>query len=314
MHTNSNTISKSLHGIIPPIVTPLLSQDKLDTAGLERLIEHIINAGVHGIFVLGSTGEGPSLSYNLRYELINRVCELVRHRVPVLVGITDTSFTESVNLANKASEAGADAAVTAPPYYFPISQSELLEYIRALTNEIQLPLILYNIPSFTKTSFEPEIVKAAAGIEGVIGLKDSSKDSDYIKRIRFIFEDNANFTLLMGQEVLLAKAILSGWHGSVPGGAMIAPKVYVDLYKACKSKDMTKIETLQEKVLYICNNIYNIYKAGRKSFSYIKSIKCALSCMGICSDFMAEPFKRFGPAERDIIRRHLIELGIRPKN
>lgn len=305
MQTNSS--SKSIHGIIPPIVTPLLSQDKLDIEGMERLIEHLVDAGVHGIFVLGSTGEGPSLCYELRYELIECVCKLVRNRVPVLVGITDTSFTESVNLANKASQAGADAAVTAPPYYFPISQSELLEYIRNLTYKIQLPLILYNIPSFAKTSFTPETVKAAADIDGVIGLKDSSKNRDYVRKIQSLFEGRPKFTLLMGQEVFTAEAILSGWHGGVPGGAMLAPKVYVDLYNACISKDMPKIEALQQKVLFICNNIYRV---GGENFSYIKGIKCALSCMGICSDVMAEPFERFGSAERDVIRGYLGELGI----
>ncbi len=307
MKTNSKTSSKPLNGIIPPIVTPLLSQDKLDTTGLERLIEHLIKAGVHGIFVLGSTGEGPNLSYDLRNELIERVCELVRNRVPVLVGITDTSFKESVNLANIAWDAGADAVVTAPPYYFPASQPELLEYIKHLTKIIRLPLVLYNIPCFTKTSFEPDTVKAAADIEGVIGLKDSSKDMDYFQQIQSLFEGRPNFALLMGQEILMAKALLSGWHGGVPGGAMLAPRLYVDLYNACISKDTTTVEALQQKVEYICNNIYTI---GPNSSDYIKGIKCALSCMGLCSDFIAEPFKNFGPAERAEIQYYLNELEI----
>ena len=103
------------HGIIPPMVTPLTDRDALDAAGLERLIEHILGGGVHGLFILGTTGEGPSLSYRLRRELIERTCRQVRRRVPVLVGITDTAFVESVNVARWAADAGADAVVTAPP-------------------------------------------------------------------------------------------------------------------------------------------------------------------------------------------------------
>ena len=96
-------------GIIPPLVTPLIDRDTLDVAGLERLVEHVIAGGVSGIFILGTTGEGPSLGYRLRRELIERTCALVRRRVRVLVGITDTAFVESVNVARWSAEAGADA-------------------------------------------------------------------------------------------------------------------------------------------------------------------------------------------------------------
>jgi 4-hydroxy-tetrahydrodipicolinate synthase len=107
METDSNKILKPLRGIIVPMVTPLLDRDTLDASGLERLIEHIIAGGVHGLFILGTTGEAPSLSYRLRYELIRRVCEQVKGRIPVLVGMTDTSFVESINITHKAEDAGA---------------------------------------------------------------------------------------------------------------------------------------------------------------------------------------------------------------
>src|SRR5947209_3616044 len=107
------------HGIIPPLVTPLVDRDTLDYAGLQRLVKHVVGGGVHGIFLLGTTGEAPSLSYRLRRELITRVCELVEKRVPILVGITDTAFVESVALANHAAQAGASAVVLSTPYYFP---------------------------------------------------------------------------------------------------------------------------------------------------------------------------------------------------
>ena len=98
-----------LTGIIPPMITPLRDRDKLDVAGLERLVERILGGGVSGLFILGTTGEGPSLSYRLRRELVERVCRQVKNRVPVLVAITDTAFAESVNVACHAAEAGATA-------------------------------------------------------------------------------------------------------------------------------------------------------------------------------------------------------------
>src|SRR5580692_9044910 len=102
---------KQFRGIIPPIVTPLRARDELDVAGLERLIEHILGGGVHGLFVLGTTGEAPSLSYRLRRELIERTCRQVAGRVPVLVGITDTAIVEAISLSHFAAESGAQALV-----------------------------------------------------------------------------------------------------------------------------------------------------------------------------------------------------------
>ncbi len=307
MESNSNVLPSPLCGIIPPVVTPLLDRDTLDVAGLKRLIEHILSGGVHGLFILGTTGEAPSLSYRLRYELIERVCGLVKGRVPVLVGITDTSFTESVNTSVKAKDAGARAVVLAPPYYFPAGQPELLEYLDHLTPQLPLPLFLYNMPSLTKAVFEPQTVRAAADISGIVGIKDSSGNMAYFHQLQSLLQDRPDFSLLMGHEELLAEAVLLGASGGVCGGANILPKLYVDLYNAARSRDLNTTEDLHKKVMKISTSIYGV---GRYQSSYLKGLKCSLSCMGICSDFLAEPFHRFRSAEHDVIRRHLEELGI----
>jgi len=307
MESNSNVLPSPLRGIIPPVVTPLLDRDTLDVAGLERLIEHILSGGVHGLFVLGTTGEAPSLSYRLRYELIERVCGLVKGRVPVLVGITDTSFAESVNMASKAKDAGALAVVLAPPYYFPAGQAELLEYIEHLTPELPLPLFLYNMPSLTKAVFETQTVRAATQISGIVGIKDSSGNMAYFHQLQSVLQDRPDFSLLMGHEELLAEAVLLGASGGVCGGANILPKLYVDLYNAARSRDLETMEALHKRVMQISTSIYGV---GRYQSSYLKGLKCSLSCMGICSDFLAEPFHRFRSAEHDVIRLHLEELGI----
>src|SRR5256885_13071266 len=109
INPSPSSSSSTWRGIFPPMVTPLRDRDVLDVAGLERLIEHLLAGGVHGLFILGSTGEGPSLSYSLRRELIARTCRQVAGRVPIMVGITDPAFIETVNLAGVAAEAGAQA-------------------------------------------------------------------------------------------------------------------------------------------------------------------------------------------------------------
>ncbi len=300
-------MSAKFHGIIPPIVTPLRSRDELDVDGLEKLIAHILAGGVHGLFVLGTTGEAPSLSYRLRRELIERTCHLVAGRVPVLVGITDTAFVEAVSLAHFAAEAGAEALVMAPPYYFPNSQPELLEYVQHLSPELPLPLFLYNMPTHTKTIFEVETVRRAMSIANIVGLKDSSANMIYFHQLIGLLRERPEWSLLIGPEELLAESVLLGGHGGVSGGANLCPRLYVEIYDAAKARDFDRAAKLHAQVMRISSTLYRV---GRYGSAFIKGVKCALHELGICDDFMAEPFHRFREEERARVRACLAELGI----
>lgn len=295
-------MNKILNGIIVPMVSPLKDQDQLDIQGLEHLIEHLVDGGVHGVFILGTTGEAPGLSYKLRYELIERTCKQIHKRIPVLVGITDTSQTESLKLTEKAAQYGADAVVSAPPYYFTPTQGDLKRYFISLADQSPLPLFLYNMPSHTKVSFEPDTVKSLANHENIIGIKDSSGDLIYFQKIVQLMEKKPGYTMLMGPEELLMQSVLSGSHGGVPGGANMFPKLYVDMYEAAVSRDVELMESLQKRILQISSTIYSV---GTYGAGYLKGLKCALSLMGICSDVLAEPIKSFGDRERGLIRGFL---------
>jgi 4-hydroxy-tetrahydrodipicolinate synthase len=301
-------MKKPLRGIIPPLVTPLLDNDTLDLEGLEHLIEHTIHGGVHGIFILGTTGEFASLSHKVRSELIEQACRIVNGRVPVLAGISDSAFSESLNLARIASDSGADAVVLTPPYYFTSGQPELLEYLKRIMVQMPLPLFIYNMPVHTKVIIEPDTVRAAASIPRIIGMKDSSSNLAYFKQIQYVLRDYTDFTFLVGPEEFLSEFVLTGGHGGVNGGANMFPKLYVSLYNASVNRDFETISRLQQKVMQISTTIY---KVGHYGSSYLKGLKCALSVMGICNDFMAEPFHRFKVQERMKIQQLLEDLNYR---
>ena len=288
------------------MVTPLRGRDELDLPGLERLIEHILKGGVSGLFILGTTGEGPSLSYHLRREFIQRTCRQVQGRVPVLVGITDTAFVESLDLARHAAAAGADALVLAPPYYLPEGQPELQEYLDHLVAQLPLPLFLYNTPKLTKVQYELGALRWAMEQPRVIGLKDSSKSMSYFHDAVGLLKHRPDWSLLIGPEELLADALLAGGHGGVPGGANLFPKLYVQLCEATRTGDFNRSRQLHAQVMRISNSLYQI---GHHASAVIKGIKCALSCMGICDDFMAEPFHRFRAEERARVQSQLPGLA-----
>lgn len=258
-----------------------------------------------------TTGEAPSLSHRLRKEIISQSLDQVEKTVPVLVGITDTSFVESINIAEYAAEKGASAVVLAPPYYFPAGQAELLEYLEHLVPKLPLPVFLYNMPSHTKLFFEPETVKSASKIPGVIGLKDSSANMVYFHQLQQLFKDNEDFRLFVGPEELLGETLVLGGHGGVCGGANMIPELYVNLYHASIEGDLRKMASLHETIMQISMTIYSV---GKYKSSFLKGLKCSLSIMGICDDYMAEPFHKYREYERGLIRQHLIDLGLKPVN
>jgi 4-hydroxy-tetrahydrodipicolinate synthase len=289
-----------LRGIIVPLVTPLLEQETLDIEGLERLLIRVLDGGVHGLFVLGTTGEGPSLSYRLRREMIERTCRLTDGRVPVLVAITDTSMTEALSLAYKAQEEGAHAVVYAGPFYFPIAQAELIRHVETLASLSPLPLFLYNIPDHTHVNFELPTVKALAEHPRILGFKDSSGDLLYFQQVVDAVRDNSAFSVLMGPEELLAGAMLHGAHGGVNGGANLFPSLYVRLYEAAIAQAHDEVDRLNRIVQEVSDRVY----AG----GYLRGLKCALSLSGICSGIMAEPQRECADEQREAISAHLRHL------
>lgn len=295
-----------LGGIVPPILTPLKDRDSLDQAGYERLIEHVVTGGVHGVFVLGTTGEGPSLSYRLRREVIACACRSVAGRVPVLVAITDTAFEESAALARYAAEAGADAVVLAPPYYMPEGQPELREYLDHLLPQLPLPLYLYNMPPLTKVPFEIDTVRWAMDQPGISGMKDSSGSMGYFNQVLGLLRARPDWSALIGPEELLAQSMLLGGHGGVPGGANLFPRLYVAIFEAARDGRLASVRDLQQKVQAVGDQLYRV---GKHPSAIVKGIKCAASCLGLCDDFMAEPFHRFREPERRRVETALRELA-----
>ena len=292
--------------IVPPLVTPLLERDRLDVSGLERLLESVIAGGVAGVFILGTTGEAPSLSYRLRRELIDRTIELVGGRVAVLVGVTDTAFVESVTLAEYAADRGADALVLTTPYYFPAGQTELIGYIRNLLPCLPLPTMLYNMPGLTKVWFDVETLRQLSDIERIVGVKDSSGDLDYFAQVCQLKQQRPDWQVLIGPEAMLAEAHAAGGDGGVSGGANFAPQVFADWHRALMTADTTQAEQCQQVV----QQLQEIYDVGKYASRFIKATKSALSLLEVCHDLPADPFHAFREPERQRVAAVLKAAGV----
>ena len=300
---------KPLSGIIPPLVTPLKNNETLDVESLERLIEHLVEGGVHGLFVLGTTGEEQSLSYDMRKQMIRESCRINRGRLPLLACVSDTSIVESIKLANVAADCGADGVVSAPPYYFATGQPELAQFYEELVPQLPLPVFLYNMPSHVKVSFAPDTVARIAQNEQVVGFKDSSANAVYFQSVMYKMQHRPDFSMLVGPEEITGECVLLGAHGGINGGANMFPELYVSMYEAAKAHDVERVLKLQQYIMQISQSIYTVGKHGS---SYLKGLKCALSLLGIINDdFVASPFYKFETPEREKIRLALSNLPIK---
>lgn len=286
-----------LTGIIPPLVTPLDASGEIDRAALARLIDHVIAGGVSGLFVLGTTGEGPSLAQQQRRDVVAMACDLTAGRVPVLVGISDTSLEDALSLASHAEICGASAVVAPPPYYFPMTQADLGRYFVDLAERSALPLVLYNMPACVRTKIEPETLEFCTQSARILGVKDSSGDMVAFRRMLEVRTLRPDWKFLVGPEHLLGEATLAGGDGGVSGGANLEPALFVAAYEAAKRRDLEETARLTRKI----EDLGRIYKVGHDFMAVARGLKGALEIVGLCGRQMAPPFRGCDEGEMQAI-------------
>ncbi len=273
--------TKIERGILTPLVTPMLEADVLDVEGLRRGVEHVIAGGVRGVFLLGTTGEGPSLSGRMRLEVLERVAGFVAGRVAMLVNVTGTSFADNIDLARAAADAGATVAVYSGPLYSPVTQAQLLWHVERFAAKCPLPVFLYNMPSHTNVRFDVDTVVKLAESGSIAGLKDSSADLMYLQKLSHAL--GPDFPLFVGPEELLYPAMIAaGVAGGVNGGSNLFPHLYVGLHDAIRAGNHVEAARLHALVLKVSRLVYGN--------GYLPGLKAALKAAGICTTtVMMEP-------------------------
>lgn len=297
---------KLFEGVITPMVTPLINRENIDFKGLEKLLDHLINGGVSGVFLMGTTGEGTSISPRMRKELIKYSVEYVKGRVPVFVSIADCCLEESLNMACYAKECGASYLVSALPFYLGLTQTEIIDYYTTIADNVPLPLFLYNIPAQTKLMISVEAVKTLAKHPNIIGMKDSSGNGTYFNTLLAeVKAEYPDFTILVGPDEMLASTMALGGNGGVNSGSNLFPELYVNLFKACKAKDTERILKLQKLVMKVSTEVYSVDKS---SVSFLKGLKAALFTEGLITDYICEPLQKVNGTDLETIKKNVAEL------
>lgn len=298
-------------GVVPPVVTPNTPDHQLDIVSFERSINRLIEAGVDGLFFLGSSGEVVFATDERRDQIVREAVRIVDHRVPVLVGIIDTETERVLEHGRRALALGADALVATPPFYALGGPADVEEHFRILHQELDAPLFAYDIPVCVHTKL-PWKMLARLGAEGVLaGVKDSSGDD---VSFRYLVQENEKnghpLTLLTGHEIVVDGALLSGADGSVPGLANVEPEGYVRMWKAAQEGNWAEVKREQDRLNEI-SHIFDVTSGVQGYGAGVGAFKCALNLMGIFdSDQMPRPVKPLDGQNREAIKQVLIANGL----
>lgn len=236
-------------GIITPIVTPFYREknQRINYEATEKLIDHLIQSGVDGIFILGSNGEFHVIQAEEKILFAKKVVEFVNHRVPVFAGTGACSTREAIYLSQKMAAVGVDALSVITPYFICPTEEEIYTYYEEIAASVSLPIILYNIPKTTGCNLSKEVVARLAAIDNIQGIKDSSGDMENIKGY-LESAKNGEFSVLIGSDSKISDAYKLGATGAIAGTSNLITQVVVALYQALKKNDTTQAIKLQKEI------------------------------------------------------------------
>jgi len=281
-------------GVVVPMVSPLTSDNKIDVESVVKLLKSFLSYGVKP-FVLGTTGEAPSLSRELRRDLVEISANFINKKEILFAGISNTSFCDSLEDAQLFSELGADVLVATPPPYYPIKDKELINYFELLADSISLPLMIYNMPSTTNISIPMDVIEILSKHSNIIGLKDSERDVDRIKFASEKWKLSDDFVFLTGWAASSSWALEAGAGGIVPSTANLTPDLYQELFDFSQKNDFKKSEELQKLV----DDISLLYQKDRILSESLPALKALLSLKDLCRLDVALPFMRMDKAEEE---------------
>jgi 4-hydroxy-tetrahydrodipicolinate synthase len=264
------------HGVIPPMITPLTSAHELDEESVDRLVDHLVDGGVNGVFVLGTSGEGPWLTLGQQRRVVQQVARQLDGRVPLLAGALEASTARTIQAVEAAQDAGADAIVATVPYYFPVDdEAQTLHFRTVARAAAPLPVLLYNIPQRTHSVIDVDTVRRLLDVETIVGIKDSAGDAEAFGRILALKNERPDFVVLQGAERMVTASVAGGADGCVPGLGNLVPGLFCELVDAARRGEERQATALQERV----NTLWQLHTFG---FS-LACLKYAAAVLGFGS-------------------------------
>lgn len=294
-----------LHGVVPPIGTPLKDDDSVDTAGLHRLANYLVDAGVHGLLANGTMGGFAFLSDEEQLRSIATSVEAVNGRIPVIGGLGETSTARAVRMAKRIASEGVDALSLLPPFYYFATQDHLLAYFQDIAAAVDLPIFLYDNPVMTKNHIQPATIATLRDrIPHLRGIKVSNQDFVNLQSVVELMKNDQSFSIFTGSEFLIVVALQMGCHGFVGGLHNVCPHIAVELYNAFRAGNLDLARQRQQELI----ETWQIFKYGAIWGAFDE----ALRWLGICESATAAPYRTALSADDQSAVRAILEKYVRP--
>jgi 4-hydroxy-tetrahydrodipicolinate synthase len=305
-------VASRYQGVIPPVITPRTVDGAIDVPSLENVTKHLLDGGVSGLFVLGSSGEVTHMTNDERDTVVKTIAGVNAGQVPLIVGAVEQTTNRVIEEAKRVVALGAEALVVTSQYYAISNAEENGRHFRAIHAAVDAPIFAYDVP--VRTHFKlPTDLLVELGRDGVIaGVKDSSGDDVSFRQLLLAAKDIPNFDIFTGHEVVVDGALLGGAQGVVPGLGNVDPAAYRRLYDAAVAGNWAQAAAEQDRIADVFNIVYTP-KAGRVSGNAagLGAFKTAMMLMGIIkTNVMSAPMLSLDEDETEAIKVILERTGL----
>jgi 4-hydroxy-tetrahydrodipicolinate synthase len=297
-------LAPKLQGIWSPMPTPLTKDGGIDKAGIRTLVDFLVEGGIDGLFPLGTSGEFALLTREERVAVVRAVVDQANGRVPVFAGVSDPSTENIVRFSADAKDAGVDGVIATPPYYYATTNEALYKHFRLIAEEVDLPLMLYNIPEWTHVFVPPEVVRPLAEENHIVGMKYT--EYNLLNLLRFIADVGDKIAVFTGSDAMAYTNLEFGGSGAIIGVANVAPKIASKIFDAYRSGDFQSARDAQLQLLPLIQAIgIGKFPAGLKE---------TMKLIGIPVGEAKEPLPRLSNEEVRLVKHYLGEAGFRAKS
>ncbi|GAB1476203.1 4-hydroxy-tetrahydrodipicolinate synthase [Bacillota bacterium] len=289
-------------GIYVPLVTPFNDDETIDFPSYKNIIDHVIEGGVHGILVGGTTGEYHVMSVEERRSLIKAGCEYAAGRVPVLAGVGCPTAKETIELANYAGECGAKFGMVLPPYYHHTSDRGIIDFFKEVAANSKIGIMIYNYPGATNVEMPPEMIYELSLEENIVSVKESA-DFGHLCRVVALTKDVENFTVFTGEEHYILSTFTVGGQGAFGILINLLPKEIVKMYELMMNNDVVAARELNRKL----TGFYDLMEVDGNP--YPGPVKAGLDMIGIKGGRVRKPLTQPTDELKAKMKAELIKLG-----
>lgn len=287
-------------GIIPAMVTPIDEKGEVNEVVLRKLVDYLIEGGVHGLFPVGSQGEFYALEKEEKKIIIEIILDQAKGKVPIYAGTGAITTKETITLTKMAEDIGADAVSIITPFFISPTQDELYHHYFSVARSTHLPVLLYNNPGRTGVNLSAGLVARLSKVDNIVGIKDSSGDMTLISE--YIRKTDDDFSVLAGRDTLIYGTLLYGGKGAISATANVVPKLVTEIYEAYIRGDIDRAKQAQTKLAPL--------RLAFSLGSFPVVIKDALKLIGIDVGDARAPISSLSKDKKEILKNTLKELGV----